>query len=228
MQAVLCTYFSDMSSRYGTIFLGIVLKDLSSLCDTNITNKAKMKKGKKKQKLHHGRGSFIMAEEENSVSNEEDAFSVLPNELVSLILLQHVPPMWHVLCQFVCHRWHLLLKPVCSRHVVGKLFTNEAVRGGHLKVLEWARSQGCPYNKREICSLAAKGGHLEMLKWARSQGCPWNEETSANAARGGHWEVLKWARNQGCPWDAKTCAYAASEGHLKAKPRLPLECRDKC
>ena len=24
----------------------------------------------------------------------------------------------------------------------------------------------------DVCSCAAKGGHLEILKWARSNGCP--------------------------------------------------------
>ncbi len=31
---------------------------------------------------------------------------------------------------------------------------------------------------------AARGGHLEVLKWARSQGCPWDASTCAYAARG--------------------------------------------
>ena len=52
-------------------------------------------------------------------------------------------------------------------------------------------------------------GHLEMLKWARSQGCPWDAETSLHAANSGHLEVLKWARSQGCPWDKADCLYEA-------------------
>ncbi len=42
----------------------------------------------------------------------------------------------------------------------------------------------------ETCT-AACGGHLQVLQWARSQGCPWNEGTSAGAARGGHLKVIK-------------------------------------
>ncbi len=114
---------------------------------------------------------LMVVEEYNSVPKEEDAFGVLPNELVALILIQHVPPIWHVLCQFVCHRWHLLLRQVCSRPVVRKLFTNEAAREGHLEVLQWARDQGCPWDKW-TCASATQGGHLEVLQWAIEQGCP--------------------------------------------------------
>ena len=31
------------------------------------------------------------------------------------------------------------------------------------------------------CRSAAWEGHLEVLKWLRSQGCPWDEETYRNA-----------------------------------------------
>lgn len=39
------------------------------------------------------------------------------------------------------------------------------------------------------CAFAAAGGHVEVLKWARSKGCPWGEETCASAARGGRLKV---------------------------------------
>jgi hypothetical protein len=68
-----------------------------------------------------------------------------------------------------------------------------AAWGGHLRVLKWARANGCPWDDR-TCEYAAKGGHLEVLKWARENRCPWNEWTCWRAAEGGHLEVLKWAR----------------------------------
>eukprot|EP00240_Pyramimonas_obovata_P011654 CAMPEP_0118924808 /NCGR_PEP_ID=MMETSP1169-20130426/2769_1 /TAXON_ID=36882 /ORGANISM="Pyramimonas obovata, Strain CCMP722" /LENGTH=117 /DNA_ID=CAMNT_0006865941 /DNA_START=340 /DNA_END=690 /DNA_ORIENTATION=- len=42
----------------------------------------------------------------------------------------------------------------------------------------WARDIGCPWSK-QTCSAAAGGGHLEILQWARSQNppCPWDEDT---------------------------------------------------
>ncbi len=164
-------------------------------------------------------------------------FDLLPNELVAIILQQWVPPLWQVPCTFVCRRWHLLLRPVVrslsaakTRALIENAFDlrvlqwacwNETpvshtyAREGHLEVLKWARSQGCPWNETDICCLAARGGHLDVLQWARSQGCPLSVHTCAYAAEGGHLEVLQWLRSQGCPWDEWTCTYAALGGHLE-------------
>ena len=72
----------------------------------------------------------------------------------------------------------------------------EAARGGHLKMLKWARANGCNWNSC-TCRDAASGGHLEVLKWARANGCGWNDETCYMAAAKGHFEILKWARYNG-------------------------------
>ncbi len=170
--------------------------------------------------------------------HQEAAFGVLPNELVSYILCQHVKPTWQVVCKSVCQRWHLLLlnqRPpppdytaiLAQKGCLGVLqwarsqgcpwdtwTCASAAKGGHLEVLQWARSQGCPRDMW-TCASAAKGGHLEILQWARRHGCPWNKWTCASAAKGGHLEVLQWARSQGCPWDTWTCAKAAQGGHLE-------------
>ncbi len=94
----------------------------------------------------------------------------------------------------------------------GQTCLPSAAIGGHLEILQWARSQGCAWNEQ---TYAARGGHLELLlQWARSQGCPWDEQTCANAARGGHLELLQWLRGEGCPWNEQACAKAAEGGHL--------------
>jgi hypothetical protein len=43
-----------------------------------------------------------------------------------------------------------------------------------------------------VCADAAKGGHLEILRWAHSNGCPWDAATCLHAAKNGHLEVLQW------------------------------------
>ena len=53
---------------------------------------------------------------------------------------------------------------------------------------------------RGACSLAARGGHLEVLKWLHSTGCPLDYATCYAAAEGGHLAVLQWLHSQGCPW----------------------------
>ena len=74
----------------------------------------------------------------------------------------------------------------------------KAARDGHLKVLQWARENGCEWDS-DTCSEAARGGHLEVLQWARENGCEWDAYTCRAAAEGGHLEVLQWARENGCP-----------------------------
>ena len=89
-----------------------------------------------------------------------------------------------------------------------------AARGGYLDVLQWARANGCPWNA-QTCYSAAEGGHLKVLQWARANGCPWDSDTGYAATENGHLEVLQWARTNGCPWDNQTCSAAAGGGHLK-------------
>ena len=89
-----------------------------------------------------------------------------------------------------------------------------AAEGGHLKLLQWARANGCLWGKY-TCASAAFGGHLEVLQWAHANGCPWNGLTCSDAAQGGHLEVLQWARANGCPWNASTCSNAAGSGQLE-------------
>lgn len=50
--------------------------------------------------------------------------------------------------------------------------------------------------------------HLKLLQWACVQDCPWNDNACYEAARKGHLGVLKGLRDQGCPWDEWTCAGA--------------------
>merc|ERR1711934_1185224 len=66
----------------------------------------------------------------------------------------------------------------------------------------------------DTCWMAAGEGHLDVLKWLRSEGCPWNVGACNSAAGEGHLECLKWLRSEGCPWDARACAGAALDGHL--------------
>ena len=89
-----------------------------------------------------------------------------------------------------------------------------AAAGGHLEVLKWLRQNGCPWDEM-TCVEAAEEGHLEVLKWARENSCPWDERTCLYAAQNGHLEVLKWARQNGCPWDKWTCAIALENGHFE-------------
>jgi hypothetical protein len=54
-------------------------------------------------------------------------------------------------------------------------------------VLQWARQNGCPWDKR-TCASAEEGDHLEVLKWARANGCPWTKGTRRRAVQMGYVE----------------------------------------
>ena len=97
----------------------------------------------------------------------------------------------------------------CERVPLERYTCSEAAQFGHLRVLQWAHQNGCPWDE-ETCSEAARFGHLGVLQWARENGCPWDVWTCAFAAEGGHLEVLKWAHQNGCPWSYTTWISASS------------------
>ena len=89
-----------------------------------------------------------------------------------------------------------------------------ACEGGHMEIIRWLRSEGCPWNQR-ACYYPARGGHLEVLKWLRTLDppCPWDGVCSS-AAGEGQLHVLKYLFENGCPWDDEICSSAAETGHL--------------
>ena len=70
---------------------------------------------------------------------------------------------------------------------------------------------------------AAAGGHLEVLQWARVNGCPWEKYTSHWAAVEGLLDTLKFARANGCRWTASTRDRAADLGYIESDGSLSDE-----
>ena len=78
----------------------------------------------------------------------------------------------------------------------------------------------------EVCFLAAFQGHLDILRWAKSMGCPWDYEAAPYvAAMNGHLEVLVWLIKEGYPCNKSMCRRAAVAGGKRA--RKVLEWIDK-
>jgi hypothetical protein len=103
--------------------------------------------------------------------------------------------LWRSTFMYMYFAPRLCLRGACSL----------AAYDGHLEVLKWLHSTGCPWDS-STCDAAAVGGSLGMLSWLHKMGCPSNAATCCAAACGGHLEVLKWLHNTGCPWDSRTCA----------------------
>jgi len=91
---------------------------------------------------------------------------------------------------------------------------NIIAQHGGLKVLEWVRSQGCPWNADMCATAAAKGGHLNVLRYLRAYGCEFEAQTATAAAQAGQLKVLKWLRGEGCKFTADICVAAARGGHV--------------
>jgi len=118
--------------------------------------------------------------------------------------------------------------------------TNNAAREGHLEVLKWLHTNGCPLNAyAAACESGAKC--LEILKWLKENGCIWDNRAHIVAAKEGNMEALNWLSENGqnesifraavsggsleiVQWVSqkieiksklKYCALAASRGHLE-------------
>jgi hypothetical protein len=46
----------------------------------------------------------------------------------------------------------------------------EAAHGGHLAVLQWARANGCDWDRDECSAAAEEDGHLAVLQWLHGNG----------------------------------------------------------
>jgi len=80
---------------------------------------------------------------------------------------------------------------------------------GHIEVLAWLQTEGCPPTPFS-CTVAALGGHIHVLTWLREHGYPWGTETCTAAASGGKLQTLRWLIDNRCPWDAAQCWLEAS------------------
>jgi hypothetical protein len=49
-----------------------------------------------------------------------------------------------------------------------------------------------------MAATGKKGGNLKVLTWARQNGCIWDAETTLAAADEGYLDVLEWTVGNGC------------------------------
>ena len=87
------------------------------------------------------------------------------------------------------------------------LYINAAARGS-IKLLKWARKNGCVIKAR-ACQAASANGRLHALRWLRENGCPWDHWTLVTAANRRRnpkdLACLRYAVENKCPgWKAYT------------------------
>ncbi len=77
---------------------------------------------------------------------------MLPNEIMNQIF-EHLMLIWRLVCRSVCQRRRHMVLAMPMPKDVWLCFVNEAEEG-HLEVLRWVRSQGCPWNEDTCTSMS--------------------------------------------------------------------------
>lgn len=117
-------------------------------------------------------------------------------------------------CRWVCRLWQALLaqqqrghaKDGCCR---GYRFMRTLAAEGRLNVIQWARTNECPWDE-SVCLKAAESGHLDVIQWVMSHRGWWSARACTLAAKNRHVEVIRWAVANGHRWNRAECIEAAT------------------
>jgi hypothetical protein len=105
-----------------------------------------------------------------------------------------------------------------------------AASHGAVDVMQFARSAGCPWDRKTLCkpktpwlqsinsetmTSAAAAGHTAFMEVAHELGCPWGHSPLYSACRNGHLAFCKRAHELGCPIDEWASQGAAENGHAE-------------
>jgi hypothetical protein len=109
-----------------------------------------------------------------------------------------------------------------------------AAKEGHLDILQWAKSNECPWDSSILFPAAArcKGSNVDLFQWCLDQQCPFDEDSILAACNDGNFEFIKFAKSNGFSIESihshTLQEFAASRGNLEvilwaikqAKPRV--------
>jgi len=101
------------------------------------------------------------------------SFLSCPNDILRLLIEQHLDDIDAVILRCVCRRLRVLVSRAQLERCRQKLFTDSAEHG-YLSRLEWLFSnQRILPTPSRLCESAARHGHLSCLQWLRSHDVPW-------------------------------------------------------
>ena len=60
---------------------------------------------------------------------------------------------------------------------------------------------------------ATRYSTLEVMEWLKTEGCPWYTSTFQTATEMGDLQKMKWLRDNGCRWDSNTLGFAKSNSN---------------
>ena len=76
---------------------------------------------------------------------------------------------------------------------------------GHLDCLQYAYKNKFIWDELNMCNYAIKNGNLKIFQYVREKGCPWNKKICSSAAADGYFQCFRYAVENGCPWNKKKC-----------------------
>lgn len=135
-----------------------------------------------------------------------------PNVVIGSEVARFVGRGQYIPFALVCRAWRLAWSRAGLQHAKTTIYADSTTT---VSGLLYNFECGLPRNRVGVCTALARIGNLKLLQFARANGCPFNQRTCMVAAERGHFEVLKWLRGQGCAWHENTCMAAASGGHLQ-------------
>ncbi len=81
---------------------------------------------------------------------------------VEEMILGMLPIHYRLVCRSVCKYWH---EVIGGSGMSGLNFSKELARNGHLHLLQWVRSNGCPWDKDECL----ESGYKNIVEWIKTQ-----------------------------------------------------------
>jgi len=88
---------------------------------------------------------------------------------------------------------------------------DEAARGGRVDVLEWVAARGYLVTDRTMMR-AVDSDKIEAMEWVNLHGCPRNDFPLAAALARGRWELIRWLVDAGFTYNFYCAPYAAAAG----------------
>ncbi len=96
-------------------------------------------------------------------------FSLLPVELIEMILVEHIGMEWHLIIRSVCSQWNQIVTdrvhangPCVSP---GKTLCDIATSKGHLALFQWLTRDNYLWSENHYFYSAIENGHMEIIKY---------------------------------------------------------------
>ena len=113
-------------------------------------------------------------------SSRSISFQDIPRDVLNYMFELFFKPEESIACRFVKLFHNLPTLKQFKKITKQQAIENVSSKQGSISLVKWL-VEYLKYPTTTICELASEGGHLHLLQWSRSNGCPWSENTCSNA-----------------------------------------------